>query len=192
MKQESILRYGGLAAVASVCFAIVFIAIFAAVGPGNSPAGTLGMLSNTVSLLAPILGVAAIAVLFTDLRHDAKQLALFALLFYGVTDIVGMFFDPINVPPVPWGVLTVAHGFGILLFSWLQYRHPRYPNGLAILGLIAAGLFLLTGAALIVTASVESIGPLPLLVMLSKNGWLAWLGWHFLRNQPNLLRTAQS
>ena len=189
LKQESIFRYGGIAAILSVCFGITFIAIFAGVGPGNTPTGILGITSNVAFRVAALLALAAATLLFTDLRLETGRLALVALLFYGLSDFVVMFIDPINVPPVPWGTLTVAHGLGILLFGWQQYNHPNYKKGLGILGMIAGLLFLVGGMALIITASADSLGPFPLLLMISKNAWLVWLGLHFLNRGSIRLST---
>ena len=132
------------------------------------------------------------AVLFTDLRLETGLLALVALLFYAGSDFIVMFIDPINAPPVPWGVLTLVHRLGMLLFGWQQYNHSNYKNGLGVLGIIAGVLFLVGGAALVITANAESLGPFPLLLMVSKNGWLIWLGLHFLNRASVSVRTTHA
>lgn len=172
MSNNKLFRLGGIAAILS---AVVYLLTL-----GAGFAGVAGALGTSLYIISTLLFMAAVAVLYLDLRGESGPLALAALLLVGVLSIVSLFLDPTHITPV-WGPLSLAYGIGMILFGWLQRRSPSYPNGLGLLAVIAGLMAVIAGIALAAGASGDIFGMLNLILTVPYIIWLVWMGRRYLK-----------
>ena len=174
MSKNNLFRYGGIAAIVSAVLYVLSL--------GLGFAGITGILGTAVYAIGSLLLVAALVVLYMDLRTESALLALLALLLVGALTIWSLFLDPTNITPV-FGPLTVCYGIGFDIFGWLQRRSSRYPNGLGVLAIVTGILSLIAGIALLAGVSANIFGLLNLILTVPFVIWSVWLGLHFLKGK---------
>jgi len=181
MNNQSIIRYGGIAAIASAVLYVLSL--------GIAFTGSTGGLGTTLYIISSLFFLAAIVVVYMELRSEAAMPALFALLLLGALTIWSMFIDPTEISPV-FGPLTLAYGIGFILFGWLQRRSLRYPNGMGNLALAAGVIAVIASIALMAGASADIFGLLNLVLSVPYLIWLVWLGQYFLKGKVSDLQAA--
>ena len=172
MSNKNLFRYGGIVAIVSAVLYVLSL--------GMSFAGITGILGTALYAIGSLLLVAALVVLYMDLRTESALLALLALLLLGALTIWSLFLDPTNITPV-WGPFTVCYGIGFVIFGWLQRRSSRYPIGLGVLAIVTGILSLIAGIALMAGVSADIFGLLNLILTVPFVIWSVWLGLHFLK-----------
>ncbi|GIV80640.1 MAG: hypothetical protein KatS3mg050_5034 [Litorilinea sp.] len=173
MKNQSLFRYAGIAAIIS---AVLYVASLVASIAGASAVGT------PLYWLSSILLVAALVVLYVDLRAEAATPALAAFILLAGMTIWSLFLDPVTVSPI-FIPLAMAYGIGFFLLGWLQRRSDRYPNGLGNLALATGALSVLGGILLLGGAGADAFGLINLVLSVPFVIWCVWLGLLYLKGQ---------
>lgn len=181
MKNQSLFRYGGIAAIISAVLYVLSL--------GIGFAGITGVLSTTVYAISSLLFVAVLVVLYMDLRTGAALTALTALILMGGSTIWSLFIDPTIITPVI-APLTFAYGIGTALFGWLQRGNSRYPNGIGFLGIVTGVIGVIAGIVLMAGASFDIFGLLNLILTVPYVIWLVWLGTYYMKGKSASLQAA--
>jgi hypothetical protein len=171
MNTQSVIRFGGMAALVSATLYVVSIGLW--MGAGESSAPPLAAAAYAVSSLIFLATLYALYVLH---RRESAALSLAALLLLGVSMVASTFVDPTDLSNPIVLALTVCYGLGALLLGWLAYRSPQLPQGVAILALIM-GVLSLAMLAPMTMGAAELVGIINLIVGLLYVVWLVWLGW---------------
>lgn len=178
MNNQSLFRYGGIAAIVSAVLYVVSLGIAIS---GNAGLGA------TVYIVSSIFFLVAIAVVYMDLRSAGNLPALIGLILLGIMTIWSMFIDPTDISPV-FIPLTLAYGVGFALFGWVQLRSSRHPNGPGYLALATAGIAVIASIALLAGAGADVFGLLNLVLSVPFVIWLVWLGAHYLKGKSTGLQ----
>lgn len=185
MNNQSILRYGAVAAVVSAALYIVSIALWMSAGVAGTPPPAAG----TAYAVSSIVFLATLFALYTVHRGEAPGLSLVAVLLLAVSMVASLFIDPTNLSNPLVLILTACYGVGALLLGWLAYRSPRLPNGTGILALLM-GILTLIMIPFIVAGSADLVGIFNLIVGLLYVVWLLWLAWVFFRGTAAAVQAA--
>lgn len=175
MNNQTLFRYGGIAAILSAILNVAFPVFFLS---------GYEFLATVTFILASLLYLVVLLPLYLDLRTEFQRLSLTALILLGVTTILSLFFDdPINAPTI-WGLLSVGTGLGFVLFGWLQYRSSHYPNGMGIVAVITGILIVIPGILVMAGVNPDAIaGPIIPMITVTLVIWLVWLGWYYLKGR---------
>ena len=148
MNNQSTLRYGGIAAIATALLYTVSIVLWIGAGESAAPPPDAAAAYAASSLVVLV----TLYALFVIHRSESPVIALIAVLLLAVSSVASILMDPTNLEIPMVLILTVAYGIGTLMLGWLAYRSPRMSLGMAILlfliGLLSLGMtpFMLMGS----------------------------------------------
>lgn len=180
MNNQSLFRYGGIAAIVSAGLYVLSLGL--AIG------GSIG-LGSALYIISSLLLLVVLIVLYLELRPEAALPALIGLVLLGALTIWSMFIDPMEISPI-FGPLALAYGIGFVLFGWLQHRSPGTPNGLGNLAVATGVIAAIAGIALMAGASADVFGLLNLVLSVPFVIWLVWLGLYYLKGKAADLQVA--
>lgn len=181
MNNQSIIRFGGIAAMVSAVLYVVSLGL-----SFSTSTAVLGTVLYVASSLAFLVTLVA---LYLDLRATAATPSLIALLLLGAMTVWSLFLNPADISPA-FGPLTLVYGLGFLLFGWVQYGSKHYAKGIGLAALVGGGLAVIAGLALMAGASADLFGLLNLALSVPYLIWLVWLGRHYLQGKAASLQAA--
>jgi hypothetical protein len=185
MNSQSIIRYGGIAAIVSAVLYIVSMALWMSAGEAGSPPPAAAAAYAASSLVF----VVALVALYVVHRSEAPGLSLAAALLLGIALVASIFVDPTDVTNPILLIMTACYGVGSLLLGWLAYRNPRLPRGLAVLLLLIGVLSLIMIVPMVVGAA-DVVDIANLVVGILYIVWALWLGWVFIKGAAAMSQPA--
>ncbi len=184
MNTQSIIRFGGIAAI--TCVVLYFASIGLWMGAGTESAPPL---ATAAYIASQAIFFVTLYALYLIHREEAPALILVGVLVLGISIAASFFIDPTDVTNPVVLYLTIGYGIGGLILGWLAYRSPRLSKGIGVAALLT-GAFSLVMVPFMLAGSAELVGLLNLLVSLPYLVWLGWLGWHLLRHSALVVSPA--
>jgi hypothetical protein len=184
MNNQSLVRYGGIAAIVSAVLYILSIGLWMAAGTAGSP--PLAMAAYVGSQLVFLVTLYALYLIHRD---EAPTAILIGALVLAVAIVVSFFIDPTDMDNPVVLLLTIGYGVGALILGWLAYGSPRLTKGIGIAALLTGGLSLVM-VPFILAGSSDLVGLLNLVLSVPYLVWLVWLGWHFVKGKATSLQAA--
>lgn len=185
MNNQSVIRYGGIAALVSAVLYVVSMVIWMGAGTSSSPP-----LATAVYLGSQLIFFVTLAALFFIHRDEAPTLILVGVLILGISIVASLFIDPTDTGNPIVTLLTIGYGVGALILGWLAYRSPKLSKGIGIAAMLTGAASLVMVPFLLAGASVELVGMLNLVVTVPYLVWLVWLGLYFLQGKTAVVQSA--
>jgi hypothetical protein len=185
MNSQSIIRYGGIAAIVSAVLYIVSMGLWMGAGEAGSPPPAAAAAYAASSLVFIVTLVA----LYVFHRSTSPGLSLAATLLLAVALVAGIFVDPTDMTNPVIMLMTACYGVGSLLLAWLAFRSAHLPRGVAIL-LLLIGVASLVMILPMVTGAADLVNVANLLIGILYIVWALWLGWVFIRGMAAMSQPA--
>lgn len=182
MNNSSILRFGGIASLASAVLYIASMGLWMSAGTVSSPP-----LATTVYIISQVCFFVTLYALFVIHRDEAPTLAIAGIGVLAVSIGASLFIDPTDMANPLLLVLTLCYGVGGITVGVLAYRSPRLTRGMGIAAILAGG-FSLVMVPFILMGMGELVGLLNLGVSIPYLVWIAWLGLHLAQGRVGVLQ----
>jgi hypothetical protein len=176
MSSNGLFRIAGYAA--ALCAVITAATVGLGIGVNmNNPLFFVGIFVSSILLLLVVYA------LYVVHRTESPQLALGAFVATAIGDIGSLFVDP-TAPAnaIPFGLVTLLFGIGLLLFSLLAHRSSQMQKGMSVVVFLFGALSVLSGILFVIGLFqlawvINFASVIPLI------GWTGWLGMHFLSHK---------
>lgn len=185
MNNQSIFRYGGIAAIVSTVLYVVSMVFWMGAGTsGPSP------LAQTLYVASQLIFLVTLYALYVVHRDESPTLVLIGALVLAISIVASLFIDPTDTSNPIMPLLTIGYGIGALILGWLAYRSPKLNKGIGIAALITGMMSLVMVPFIMGGASAELVGMLNLGVTIPYLVWLVWLGVYFLQGKTAVPQSA--
>ncbi|MBX3059432.1 MAG: hypothetical protein KF770_23515 [Anaerolineae bacterium] len=185
MNNQSIIRYGGIAAIVSAVFYVVSMVFWMGAGAsGPSP------LAQTLYVASQLIFFVTLFTLYVVHRDESPTLVVIGALVLAVSIMASLFIDPTNTDNPIMPLLTIGYGVGALILGWLAYRSPKLNKGIGVAALLTGVMSLVMVPFIMGGASAELVGTLNLGVTVPYLVWLIWLGVYFLQGKTAVPQSA--
>lgn len=182
MNNSSILRFGGIAALASAVLYIASMGLWMSAGTVSSPT-----LATTAYIVSQVAFLVTLYALFVIHRDEAPLLAPAGIGVLAISIGASLFIDPTDMANPLLLVLTICYGVGGIIVGVLAYRSPQLTRGMGIAAMVTGGLSLLM-APFILMGMGELVGLLNLGVSIPYLIWIVWLGLHLAQGRVGVLQ----
>lgn len=185
MNNQSIIRYGGIAAIVGAVLYVVSLVLWMGAGTsGPSP------LAQALYVASQLIFFVTLYALYIVHRDESPVRVVVGALVLALSILASLFIDPTDTSNPIVTFLTIAYGMGGLILGWLAYRSPKMSKGIGAAALLTGAASLVMVPFIVGGASAELVGMLNLVVTVPYLVWLVWLGVHFLRGKTAVAQIA--
>ncbi|GIK59058.1 MAG: hypothetical protein HND44_10995 [Chloroflexi bacterium] len=185
MNNQSIIRYGGIAAIVSTVLYVVSMVFWMGAGTSGPPP-----LAQTLYVASQLIFFVTLVALYFIHRDESPTLVLVGVLVLVVSIVASLFIDPTDASNPVMPLLTLGYAVGALILGWLAYRSPKLTKGIGIAALITGVMSLFMVPFIVGGASADLVGMLNLGVTVPYLVWLVWLGVYFLQGKTAVPQSA--